>query len=167
MSTRQCCGNDGKYLHTTPLVGCLDHLATGCVKDLSNTWPFHEHRAGGRNGSHHSLHHGEQERPSPIMSLWLMPRGSLGHLQPRKVASTPGVSELSVHDSQVPAEGLFGSQVLQMRFHEASQQNEQNDCRRWLGILRANQFSCLSRQQSLSLSNTAQALRLSQGRMGA
>jgi hypothetical protein len=52
-------------------MGCLDHLATGCVKYLSNTWPFHEHRAGGwttetEMAAHHSLYHGEQERPSPI-----------------------------------------------------------------------------------------------------
>lgn len=150
VSTQQHCGNDGKYLHTSPLMGCLDHLATGCVKYLSNTWPFHEHCAGGRTietemAVHHSLYHGEQERPSPIyVSV------AYAHGQPqspaaweqgsREVASTPNVSELGVHDSQVPAEGLFSCQVLQMRLHVVSQQN---DCRGWLGILRANQFSCL------------------------
>lgn len=61
--------------------------------------------------------------------------GSLSHLQlrsgvPRKVASTPDASELSNHDSQVPAEGLFSRQVLQMRFRVAGQQNAY---RGWLG----------------------------------
>lgn len=132
MSTQQHCGNDGKYLHTTPLMGCLDHLATGCVKYLSNTWPFHEHCAGGRTTEtemavHHSLYHGEQERPSPIYVsvayAYGRPQSPAAWEQgSRKVASTPDESELSVYDSQVPAEGLFSSQVLQMRFHAASQQ---------------------------------------------
>lgn len=32
MSTQQHHDNDGKYLHTARLMGCLDHLAAGCGK---------------------------------------------------------------------------------------------------------------------------------------
>lgn len=32
VSTWQRHSNDGKYLHTAPAMGCLDHLATGCGK---------------------------------------------------------------------------------------------------------------------------------------
>lgn len=48
----------------------------------------------------------------------------------RLAPPTPDASELSDHDSQVPAEGLFSRQGLQMRFRVAG---KQNDCRGWLG----------------------------------
>lgn len=58
---------------------------------------------------------------------------------PRRVAPTPGVTELSIHDSQVPAEGLFSCQVLHTRFLWLASRMTAGD-----GRLRANRFSCLS-----------------------
>lgn len=72
VSTQQHCGNDGKYLHTTPLMGCLDHLATGNVKYCQTHGPSkNTHCAGGRTietemAAHLSLFHREPKRPSPI-----------------------------------------------------------------------------------------------------
>lgn len=150
-------------------MGCLDHLATGCVKYLSNTWPFHEHCAGDRTTEtemavHHSLYHGEQERPSPIYVsvayAYGRPQSPAAWEQgPRKVASTPDESELSVYDSQVPAEGLFSSQVLQMRFHAASQQ----ECLQGDGWEFSEQISSVVyADKFLSLSSMAQAFQLQQ-----
>lgn len=74
MSTRQHHDNDGKYLHTIPLTGCLDHLATrrgeDCQTHGPSTNPVPRRRWGRARGR------GQRPRAVPV-TLWTTgtPRG--------------------------------------------------------------------------------------------